>query len=151
MKGLAGEFKSFVLRGNVVDLAVGIVIGIAFAAVVTSLVEDVLTPLVGLWGSPDFGGLSVTIGEATLHYGKFLNALIAFLTISLTVFLFAVKPVNALMAKRNAAASEAEPSTRSCPLCLSEIPLAAKRCAHCAADLEPSTSRVHLGQPVESL
>ena len=134
MKSWAKEFKGFIMQGNVVELAVGIIIGLAFAAVVSSLVENVLTPLMGLFGSPDFSGLSVKIGDATLRYGLFLNSLFAFLLIALAVFFFAVKPVNAMMAKMNKE-PEVDSPDRPCPRCLSLIPKAADRCSHCTADI----------------
>lgn len=136
MKSIAAEFKAFVLRGNVVDLAVGIIIGVAFAAVVSSLVEDIITPLFGLFGLPNFSTLTINIGAATLRYGEFLNAALAFVLMALTVFLVAVKPVNALT-ERQRAGTAPEATTRPCPRCLSSIPKAADRCAFCAADISP--------------
>lgn len=132
---IAQEFKAFVLKGSVVEIAVGIIIGVAFGAVVTSLVEDLLTPLLGLLGSPDFSHLTVKMGDATLRYGEFLTSVITFLTIALTVFVVAVKPFNALNARRR---TEPEtPTTRPCPRCLSTIPRAADRCSSCSADIAP--------------
>lgn len=124
------EFRDFILRGNVIDLAVGIVIGVAFGAIVSSFVADILTPLLGLVGIPDFQAATLTIGSATLRYGLFLNALITFVLVALAIFFVVVRPMNR-MAARNAAADA--PSTKECPECLTAIPMAARRCASCAS------------------
>ena len=129
------DFRQFLLRGNLVDMAVGIVIGVAFAAVVTSLVKDLLTPLIAaIGGSHDFAALHFTIHHSTFLYGDFINALIAFVTIAAVVFYVVVRPVNALMAR-----SKTEPpvdeTVRNCPYCLSEIPVAATRCAFCTQEV----------------
>ena len=130
---LLKEFKEFILRGNVVDLAVGIVIGIAFGAVVTAFVADLLTPLIAaIFGSNDFSALEFTINGSTFRYGAFFNALISFVTIAAAVFFFVVRPVNALMARRKTEPPVDE-TTRQCPECLSEIPVEARRCAFCTA------------------
>jgi large conductance mechanosensitive channel len=122
------DFKEFLLRGNLVDTAVGIVIGLAFAAVVTALVADLITPLIAaIFGKPDFSGLSFTINGSHFLYGAFINALIAFILIAAVLFYLVIKPVNALRARRRAE----EPTTRDCPHCLSAIPVAAQRCAFC--------------------
>jgi large conductance mechanosensitive channel len=127
------EFKAFLLRGNLVDTAVGIVIGLAFAAVVTAFVGDLITPLIAaIGGNPDFSALSFTINKSHFLYGAFLNALITFVVIAAVLFYFVVKPVNALMARRKVEPPVAE-TTRECPECLSEIPVAARRCAFCTA------------------
>jgi large conductance mechanosensitive channel len=126
------DFKAFILRGNVVDLAVGVVIGAAFGAVITSLVKDIITPLIGLFGKPDFSRLFVKVGEAKITYGNFFNALIAFLMIAAAVFFLVVKPINKLASLRK---GPEEPTKKECPRCLSEIPIAATRCAFCAANL----------------
>lgn len=126
------EFKGFILRGNVVDLAVGIVIGVAFAAVVNSLVTNLLTPLIGILGGVDFSGLSFSIRESTFRYGLFLNDVIAFVMMAAAVFFFVVRPVNALMAKRKTERDVVSES-KQCPECLSSIPAAAKRCAFCTS------------------
>ncbi len=131
MRDIATEFKEFLLRGNLVDTAVGIVIGLAFAAVVTALVEDLITPIIAaIFGEPDFSALSFTINGSTFRYGDFINAVITFLCVAAAVFFFVVKPVNVLMARRK---SEPAPDVRACPECLSDIPLAASRCAFCTA------------------
>lgn len=126
------EFKGFILRGNVVDLAVGIVIGVAFAAVVNSLVTNLLTPLIGIPGNVDFSNLSFSIRQSTFRYGLFLNDVIAFVMMAAAVFFFVVRPVNALMAKRKTERDVASES-KQCPECLSSIPAAAKRCAFCTS------------------
>jgi large conductance mechanosensitive channel len=129
------EFRDFILRGNVIDLAVGIVIGGAFGALVTSFTGDILTPLLGLIGVPDFSTLSFTAGSATVSYGLFLNALIAFLLVAAAIFFFIVKPKNAMMARLEKPAADAAPTTKSCPFCATDIPVAATRCPHCTSQL----------------
>jgi large conductance mechanosensitive channel len=127
MKG----FKAFLLRGNVVDLAVAVVIGVAFGAIVTAFVKDLVTPLIAaLGGKPDFASLYFTINNSKFLYGDFINALIAFLIIAAVIYFFVVVPVNALVA-RSRKEPPADPTTKKCTECLSEIPLAAKRCAFC--------------------
>lgn len=127
MKG----FRDFVLRGNVVDLAVGVVIGAAFGTVVTALVKDILTPLIAaLGGSPDFTSLYFTIGRGKILYGDFLNAVIAFLLIALVVYYLVVMPYTRLRARVEPPPPPA-PAMKKCPECLSEIPAEARRCAHC--------------------
>ena len=127
------DFKTFLLRGNVVDLAVGIVIGAAFGAVVTGLVKDLITPIVAaIIGKPDFSNLTFTINGSKFLYGEFLNALIAFISIAAAVFFFVVQPVNALMARRRTE-PDVESETAPCPECLSEIPRQARRCAFCGS------------------
>lgn len=131
------EFKAFVLRGNVVELAVAVVIGAAFGAVVTSAVEDLFTPLLAIPGSTDFSRLTFTINESTFRYGEFLNALISFLSIATVVFFFVVRPLNKLMARRKTE-PDVESTTRDCPECLSSIPRGATRCAFCTAVSAPA-------------
>jgi large conductance mechanosensitive channel len=132
------DFKAFILRGNVVDLAVGIVIGAAFTTVVTAFVTGLLTPLVSIPGKTNFKNLSVTVGHGTFTYGVFLNAVIAFLLVAAAVFFVVVRPVNALAARRRAG-EESEPGTRDCPECLSEIPTAARRCSFCTSEVQPAS------------
>jgi len=130
------DFRSFLLRGNVVDLAVGIVIGAAFGAVVTALVTDLLTPIIAaIVGKPDFSNLHFTINNSDFAYGDFLNALLAFASIAAAVFFFVVKPVNALMERRRHHPDE-ESQTTPCPECLSEIPREARRCAFCGSQVK---------------
>jgi large conductance mechanosensitive channel len=129
-------FRQFILRGNVMDLAVAVVIGAAFGAVVTSFVTNILTPLIAaIIGKPDFSALKGTLNGAVISYGTFLNALIAFLLIAAAVYFFMVAPMNAWKARQARSATPADPTTRKCPECLSEIPVAARRCAFCTATL----------------
>lgn len=129
------EFKQFLLRGNVVDLAVGVVIGAAFGTIVTSLVEDIITPLIAaLGGQPDFSALKLTLNNSAIMYGQFINAAIAFLIIAAVIFFGVVKPMNHLIARAKRG-QEAEPGEKECPECLSSIPAKAKRCKHCTAKL----------------
>ena len=129
------DFKEFLLRGNLVDMAVGIVIGLAFAAVITALVADLITPLIAaIGGNPDFSSLSFTINNSHFLYGDFINALITFIVIAAVIFFLVVKPVNALVARRQVEAP-VDTDVRPCPECLSEIPKAARRCAYCSAEV----------------
>ena len=132
------DFKAFILRGNVVDLAVGIVIGAAFTAVVSSFVRNLLTPLVSIPGKADFSKLQFTVHGSQFHYGTFVNDLLSFILVSVAVFFFVVRPINTLMARRRAG-QETEPGTRDCPQCLSEIPAAARRCSFCTSEVSPTT------------
>ena len=128
------EFKAFVLKGNVVDLAVAVVIGAAFGKVVDALVKDLLTPLIAIPGDADFSSLKFTISGSHFLYGAFINELISFLLIAAAVFFFVVKPMNVLIARRNRGeTADPDPTTRDCPECLSVIPVKAVRCAHCTA------------------
>jgi large conductance mechanosensitive channel len=129
------EFRDFLMRGNVVDLAVAVVIGGAFGAVVASFVADILTPLLGVIGVPDFSTLTITAGKATIAYGTFLNVLISFILVAAAIFFFVVKPMNAMAARRAAKEPAAEPTTKACPFCATDIPVAAKRCPHCTSEL----------------
>ena len=123
-------FREFILRGNVIDLAVAVVLGIAFAAVIASFVGDILTPLLGLLGLPDFSEASFTSGNAEVRYGAFLNALISFLVVALAIYLFVVRPAKALEERRQRGQEES-PTTKTCTECASEIPAAARRCPMC--------------------
>ena len=121
-------FRDFILRGNVLDMAVGIIIGGAFGTVVTSLVKDVFTPFLGnLVGKPDFSAIQYN----HVMIGNFLNAVIAFLMVAAAVYFFIVVPANALMARFKKPVPDAPPATKACPECLSDIPIVARRCAHC--------------------
>jgi large conductance mechanosensitive channel len=129
------DFKEFLLRGNLVDMAVGIVIGLAFAAVISALVADLITPLIAaIGGQPNFASLSFTVNKSHFLYGAFINALITFFVIAAVVFFLVVKPVNALMARRRVEPPVDE-AVRQCPECLSEIPVDARRCAFCTTQL----------------
>ena len=129
-------FKEFVLRGNVIELAVAVVIGAAFGAVVASLVKDLLTPLIAaIVGKPDFSALGVTIHGSRLLIGNFLNALISFVMVAAGVYFFVVAPVNALIARRKRGEAPPDPTTKKCAECLSEVPIAARRCAFCTSPL----------------
>jgi large conductance mechanosensitive channel len=122
-------FRDFILRGNVLDLAVGVIIGAAFGSVVTSLVKDVFTPFIGdLVGKPDFSAISYQ----HIMIGNFLNALISFVLVAGAVYFFIVMPANALMARFKKPIPDTPPATKTCPECLSDIPILAKRCSHCA-------------------
>lgn len=125
------EFKQFLLRGNVVDLAVGVVVGAAFGSIVTALVSDLITPFIAAIAKvPDFSGLYFVINGSKFMYGHFFNALISFLLVATTIFFFVIKPVNFLISKSRKEAP-ADPTTKKCKECLSEIPIDAKRCSHC--------------------
>lgn len=127
-------FRTFLLRGNVVDLAVGVVVGAAFGAVVTSFTKDLLTPFIAaLFGKQDFSALYVELNGSKLMYGSFLNAALSFLLVATAVYFFVVLPINALVSRARKE-PPADPTTMKCPECLSEIPLGAKRCAHCTAE-----------------
>ena len=132
MKG----FKQFLMRGNVLDLAVAVVMGAAFGALVTALVKDLLTPLIGaIGGNPDFSAWSVTVNGSKLLVGDFMNALIAFVMMAIAVYFFVVVPVNAMVARMRRGEAPPDPTTKKCPECLSEVPIAARRCAHCTSAL----------------
>ena len=126
------DFRAFILRGNVVDLAVGVVIGVAFAGVIGSFVANILTPLITIPGKVDFSALTVQVGGGTFRYGRFLNDLLSFVLIAAAVFFAVVRPMAALQARRKA--TTVEPASKQCPYCLSTIPDAATRCAFCASD-----------------
>jgi large conductance mechanosensitive channel len=129
-------FRQFILRGNVIDLAVAVVIGGAFGAVIAALVKDLLTPLIGaLVGKPDFSALVLTINGSQFLVGDFLNAVISFLLIAAAVYFAIVVPVNAINARRNRGEAPPDPTTKKCPECLSEVPVAARRCAFCTSAL----------------
>jgi large conductance mechanosensitive channel len=130
------EFRDFIMRGNVIDLAVAVVIGGAFTLVINSFVVDILTPLLGLVGVRDFSELTwETPGGAVLAYGNFLNALIAFLLVAAALFFFVVRPMNAIAARRAAQQPGEAPTTRACPFCATDIPVAATRCPNCTSEL----------------
>jgi large conductance mechanosensitive channel len=126
-------FKQFILRGNVVDMAVGVVIGAAFGGVVGAFTKDLLAPFLAiLVGKPDFSSVTFTIRGTAFPVGDFINVGISFLLIAASVYFFVVTPVNALVSRMRKAPAPADPTTKKCPECLSEIPIDARRCAHCA-------------------
>jgi len=130
MKG----FRAFILRGNVVDLAVGVVMGAAFGTVVTALVKDFLTPLIAaIAGKPDFSSLGFDINGTKFPIGDFINALISFLLIAAAVYFFVVLPINALMARIKRGEAPADPTSKKCSECLSDIPIGARKCAFCTS------------------
>jgi large conductance mechanosensitive channel len=129
------EFREFIMRGNVIDLAVAVVIGAAFGAVVTALVEDFITPLIAaIGGQPDFSGLKFTINDSQFLYGHFINALISFLIIAAVIFFFVVKPMNVLMERVRRAETTPDPTTGVCQFCKTEIPMEATRCPNCTSE-----------------
>ncbi len=131
------EFKKFLLRGNVVDLAVGVLIGLAFKSVVDSLVADIFTPLIAaIIGEPDFSALALTINGSSITYGRFLNVALSFTITAAVVFYFIVVPVNRLMTRFREQPQTPEPATRKCPFCWTEIPRQAIRCPSCTSDVE---------------
>lgn len=133
-------FRDFILRGNVMDLAVAVVIGAAFTAIVNALVADIVNPLIAaLVHKPDFSALILDINGGKVKYGDFMNAVISFLLIAATVYFVFVLPVNALMKKFHPAKA-APPTTHPCPECLSDIPLTARRCAHCGQPVQPASA-----------
>lgn len=140
------EFRAFILRGNLVDLAVAVVIGTAFTAVVTALVTNIITPIIAaIGGEPDFSDLAFTINDSRFGYGAFINALVAFLIIAAVVFFLVIKPVNLLMS-RFQPDTPVDVKTRACPECLSDIPLAATRCAFCTSRV-PAAPAPPAGEP----
>ncbi len=158
-KKFINEFREFISRGNVMDMAVGVLIGGAFSSIVTSLTEDVISPILGLFGGMNFDQLSVNIlGEVTLNYGKFITAVVNFLLMAFIIFLM-LKGLNALqekaakLARLNAeteAAKEPETTTKTCPYCMMEIPIGATRCGHCTSLLElESEAALENGQVCE--
>ncbi|HET7738643.1 MAG TPA: large conductance mechanosensitive channel protein MscL [Tepidiformaceae bacterium] len=128
------EFKAFLLRGNVLDLAVAVVIGAAFTAVITALVTGIITPFIAmLVGEPSFVGLTFEINNAVFFYGALLDAIVSFVLVAAALFFFVIKPANILIA-RSRKEPPADPTTKKCPECLSEIPLEARRCAFCTSE-----------------
>ncbi len=128
------EFKEFVMRGNVMDLAVGVIIGGAFGAIVTSLTDDIISPVLGIFGGMDFSDLSVEVNGANIMYGKFITAIINFLIMALIIFLM-VKGINKLMSLGKKKEEEPAPTTKVCPFCCTEIDIKATRCPHCTSEL----------------
>jgi large conductance mechanosensitive channel len=132
-------FRQFVFRGNVLDLAVAVVIGAAFGDVVSALVKDLLTPLIAaMAGKPDFSAIAFTINGSTFAIGSFINSLISFLLIAVAVYFFVIAPMNAIVARMRRGATPPDPTTKTCPECLSTVPAAARRCAFCTSALSSS-------------
>ena len=132
---MLNDFKTFLLRGNVVDLAIAVVIGAAFKSIIDAFVADFVTPLIAaIGGKPDFGALNFTINSSTFRYGDFLNQVISFVIIAAVIFFFVVVPINKLMERRKTETANA-PLVRECPFCLSSIPKAAHRCAFCTQEV----------------
>jgi large conductance mechanosensitive channel len=132
---MAGGFRQFLLRGNVVDLAVGVVIGAAFGGVVTAFTKDLLTPLIAaIAGKPDFSALQFTVNNSRFPVGDFVNAILSFVIIAAAVYYFVVLPVNTLVSRARKE-PPADPATKKCPQCVSEIAITAKRCAFCTSPL----------------
>lgn len=137
-------FKTFLLRGNVVDLAVAVVIGAAFGAVVAALVKDLLTPLIAaIVGQPDFSAIAFTVNGSRFLVGDFINAVVAFVLVGAAVYFFVVMPMNMLEERRRRGAAPPDPTTKTCPECLSEVPVAAVRCAFCAQPLVGAAQPQH--------
>jgi large conductance mechanosensitive channel len=138
---MLSDFKNFVLRGNVVDLAVAVVVGVAFTAMITALVTDLITPLIAaIFGKPNFADLTFTLHHSMFKYGAFLNALLTFLIVATVVFFAVVIPLTALLRRLNLLPKEdPKPLTRDCPECVSEIPVSARRCAFCTSEV-PATA-----------
>ncbi len=136
MKKFMSEFKEFISRGNVMDMAVGIIIGGAFTSIVSSLVEDIINPILGMFGGMNFDQLHIKLlGEATLNYGKFISAILNFLIMALIVFII-MKTMNRMVEKFKKEEAPAAPTTKVCPFCKSEIAIDATRCPHCTSVLE---------------
>ncbi|HVN04062.1 MAG TPA: large conductance mechanosensitive channel protein MscL [Bryobacteraceae bacterium] len=132
-------FRQFILRGNVIDLAVAVVIGGAFGAVVTALVKDLLNPLIAaIAGKPDFSAIKFTIHGSMFMIGDFVNALVSFVLIAAAVYFFVVAPMNAVMARARRGQAPPDPTTKQCPDCLSSIPIQARRCAFCTSPISPA-------------
>jgi large conductance mechanosensitive channel len=137
LKEMFDGFRKFMMRGNVIDLAIAVVIGGAFGQVVKALVADIITPIVAMiFGKPDFGGLSFTINNSNFLYGDLINNIITFVSIAAAIYFIVVKPMEVLQARR--AQPAAAPTTRPCPECLSDIPLKATRCAFCTTVVTPA-------------
>ena len=136
MKKFFGEFKEFIMRGNVMDLAVGVIIGGAFSAIVTSLTDDIISPVLGIFGGIDFSSMVATVNGAEIRYGAFITAIINFLIMALIIFLM-VKSINKLMTigKKKEEEKEEEPTTKTCPHCCEEVNINATKCPHCTGDI----------------
>jgi large conductance mechanosensitive channel len=139
MKG----FKQFLLRGNVLDLAVAVLMGAAFGAVITALVKDLITPLIAaIAGQPDFSAIAFTVNNSKFLVGDFINAVVSFLLVAAAVYFFVVVPVNKILARMRRGEAPPDPTTKKCPECLSEVPIAARRCAFCTSVLPAGTANL---------
>jgi large conductance mechanosensitive channel len=135
-------FKQFVLRGNVLDLAVAVVMGAAFGAVVAALVKDLITPLIAaIIGKPDFSAIEFTVNGSKFPVGDFVNALVSFILVAAAVYFFVVLPMNALLARMRRGEATPDPTTKKCPECLSDVPIAARRCAFCTSSFAEVASQ----------
>lgn len=137
MKKFFEEFKTFAFKGNIMDMAIGVIIGAAFQAIVASLTNDIISPIIGLFANKDFSGLVLTIGDVNIKYGAFITAIINFLIMALVIFMF-LKMINKLLAfnkKETEAKEEIAPTTKKCTYCMSEIHIDATKCPHCTSDL----------------
>jgi len=135
-------FKKFLMRGNVIDLAVAVVMGAAFGVVITELVKDLITPLIAaIVGKPDFSAIQFTVNNSKFMIGNFINALVAFILIAIAVYFFIVLPMNSLMARMHRGEVPPDPTVKKCPECLSDVPIAARRCAFCTSPLELTAGR----------
>lgn len=141
MKKFLQEFKAFAMRGNVLDLAVGVVVGGAFNSIVNSLVKDIISPTIGLFFNTDFSDLVITVGDVNIAYGSFITAVVNFLIVAFTLFVVikAVNKANSLTRKPEAPAAPKAPTEKDCPYCFSKIPVRATRCPHCTSALEAAT------------
>lgn len=140
MKKFFSEFKEFIMRGNVLDLAVGVIIGAAFQAIVTSLTSDIISPILGIFGGMNFDQLQFSINGATIMYGKFITAVINFLIMAFIIFII-VKLVNKVMSLGKKPVKEEAPTTKKCPYCFSEIDIKATKCPHCTGDIIDLTEK----------
>lgn len=139
LTGLLREFRNYLMRGNVVDLAIAVVVGAAFSGVVTALTDDLIMPIVGIFGgAPDFSRNTFTINGSVFKWGHFVTTLISFIIIAAVIFFLVVKPMNALLERMKRGEGTPDPVTRSCPECLGTVPIAASRCMFCAQPLPPA-------------
>lgn len=139
MSGSLKEFRNYLMQGNIVDLAVAVVIGVAFGAVVTSLTDDIIMPIIGIFGgAPDFSANTFTINGSEFRWGNFVTTLISFIIVAAVIFFLVIKPMTMMMERVKRGEGTPDPSTRSCPECLGEVPIAARRCMYCAQPLQPA-------------
>lgn len=134
MKKFLKEFKAFALKGNALDLAVGVIIGAAFQAIVTSLTKDIISPIIGLFANTDFSDLVIKISDVEIRYGAFITAVINFIIMALVIFVF-IKVINRTLKGKKEEPKPAVPTTKKCPYCLKEVDIKAVKCAYCTSDL----------------